>query len=179
MLNDLRSSPAWTPVGVIVSVISLILSSFSNASTLVKMLVIVVGLIACLYFLFNENTRSTISSSSTQKSTGSTPASSPTLEADAERNQVLGISDVHYPQTPPNQPVSANPTVSSPAMSTGTASPAPSWKERLGLLLVCAIMYGLPGVLLFRSNVGWQHIVGIILLVFAVFGVIGTMVPES
>ncbi len=144
MNSDWRTNPALNAISVILSVIGLIISAFSDLSTLVKILVIAIGVIACLYVIFSKGPRQAESST-------------PQLNQDS-------------PPMPSEAPVAAQP-------ATNTASPL-TWKDRLGGFLAAVVMFGVPGILLFRSNTGWQHIVGIILLAIAVLGSIGVAFPE-
>jgi hypothetical protein len=187
MQGDWRSSPSLNVISVIVSVIGLLISSFSNISTPIKLIVIVAGLIACIYVALGGKSRSNTFTSAAQKPAGVTPTPSPAPPASLQNNQASPIPERGYSQTPPSyqpaqvgsQPETAEPSAPPPIAGVGAASSSLSWKERFGMLLAAIVMFGIPGVLLFRSSVGWQHIVGIILLVFAVLGGIGAAFPEA
>jgi cell division protein FtsW (lipid II flippase) len=149
MQRDWRTNPALNAVSVILSVIGLVISSFSDISMLAKVIVMVVGLLACLYVIFSGKPRATTSASKAQKTDKAFSAPS---------HQFVQL---------PSQPTDAKPVEH------------PSWKDRVESLLIVCVMFGVPGVLLFRSTVGWQHVVGIILLVCAIFVGIITAFPEA
>jgi hypothetical protein len=183
MQNDWRSSPALNVISLIVSVIGLFLSSFTDISTLAKIVVIVAGAAGCLYAIFGGKALLTTSTSTMQKPADVTPAPPPAPSVNWESDQVSPT--INYPQTPPNQPmpqpVRANPAVPPPAIGNGkgTSGWPFSLKDGLLMLLTFAIMFGLPGFLLFRSSVAWQHIVGIILLIFLGLGIMAMILPYA
>ena len=175
--SDWRSSPNLNVISVIISVIGLIISSFSDISTPVKVAVIVVGLAACLYVIFSGKPILTPSTSIVQNPADITYAPPPAPSFDGEDDQLWPA--MNYAQSPPIQSMRSNPAV--PPLVTGKE--ASGWfsflKGVLLILLVCVIMFGLPGFFLFRSNVAWQHIVGTILLMIFGFVVMSMVMPNS
>ena len=169
-MNDWTSSSKVNVIGVIISALGLITSSFSDISILAKLVVIFAGFLACLYIIFGVKARSITSKSTAQTSTDVPPASPPAPSAQWVSDQASPT--MSYPQTPPNQPMPQ------PAIRKGTSSSPYSLKERLLMLLASTIMFGFPGLVLFRSSVTWQHIVGIILLVFLVLSVLNIVFPN-
>jgi hypothetical protein len=87
-MNDWTSSSKVNVIGVIISAIGLITSSFSDISILAKLVVIFAGFVACLYIIFGVKARSTTSKSTAQKSTDVTPASPPAPSAQWVSDQV-------------------------------------------------------------------------------------------
>lgn len=174
--NDWRSSPNLNVISVIISIIGLIISSFSDISTPVKIAVIVVGLAACLYVIISGKPLLTLSTSIVQNPADVTYAAPPAPSLNWEDDQLSPA--INYPQSPPTQSVRANPAQPPPVTGIGTSGWFSSLKDVSPTLLVCAIMFGLPGFFLFRSSVAWQHIVGTILLIILGVVVMGVVMPN-
>ena len=72
--------------------------------------------------------------------------------------------------------VTEKPGATESASKTEEMSTSLSWKDSILGLLGITIMYGIPGILLFRSGIGLLHIVGIALLVLFGLTVVGIVI---
>jgi hypothetical protein len=155
------SNPAWGPIGVFVGILSLL----PPAPTFTKTLIFIVILAASIYVFYSSlERRRSAKSKFTQGQLDDNPPSPARYSQNA-------------PFTQQAQPPS--PTMSE-APNTSVPMPEYTLKDRFFSFIVMAIILGLPGVLLVRSGVSWQHIIGIVLLIFFGFVTIMTFIgPEG
>ena len=146
-MRDWISNPAWGIIGVLVGIPSLL---STPAPTFIKTLIFIVILAASVYLFFSGLGRRR---SATRNFTQGQLADSPPSPA----------RDSHYaPFT--QQAQRPTPTISG-APNASVPMPEYTWKDRFFSFIGMAIILGLPGVLLVRSGVSWQHIVNAIIRV--------------
>src|SRR5258708_7869572 len=180
MQNDWRSHPAWGPTQTIIGGIGVLIALIAiDISTIIKIVIFIGAAVACIYtFLGKKNSTPAMERNSASSSAVATSFEPTDL---GDKSYVQPAPILQHPQSHPNDSttpaVAEKPGDTESASKTEEKSSSFSWKERIGGFFACAILYGIPGILLLRSGVGLLHIIGIVILVFLGFAVIGFIIP--